>query len=522
VWGPAQEVPGLHALNAYDEAQVVSVSCASPGNCAAGGYYTNGSGTGAFLSDERNGVWASAERVPGLDPFTPQASINAISCVATGVCAAVGYYEDAHFGQHAFVIDEANGTWGSLESVTGVESLTTVSCRGVGQCAAGGQGVGQAGPIGELVDEVGGTWGTPTAVHVPAGLTATDVESVSCAAPGDCTATGRGNQWGYVATESGGTWGTASPILGLSSLNVGGATYDFGLSCAAVGDCALGGTYTGSGGVHHEQGLVADEATGVWGSAQPIAGLSPSSTEQLSFLWSISCGAPGECAAGGYYEGTGGHDHGWIVNETNGHWGSANDVPGLGALNVGGYAEVRAVACATDSSCALIGDYSGPGGGAFVADEPGPAYCSPSTGLTAVITRPYRSDAHEYYRILLTNRGGSACLLVGIPGAIALSIKEHRMIGPPARRTSRPDRGGTIDLAPNGGRAEVTFVVDVAPVTRVSPCHPKAVDAVTLRPTGVPHILVPFVETGQPAVLVCTGLQNEAIYGFGPVSQSLT
>jgi len=39
VWGRAIEVPGLAALNAGGTAGVVSVSCASAGNCAAAGDY---------------------------------------------------------------------------------------------------------------------------------------------------------------------------------------------------------------------------------------------------------------------------------------------------------------------------------------------------------------------------------------------------------------------------------------------------------------------------------------------------
>jgi Bacterial Ig-like domain (group 3) len=42
-WGKAQEVPGSAALNAGGAARVSSVSCASAGYCAAGGYYTDSS-----------------------------------------------------------------------------------------------------------------------------------------------------------------------------------------------------------------------------------------------------------------------------------------------------------------------------------------------------------------------------------------------------------------------------------------------------------------------------------------------
>jgi hypothetical protein len=44
VWGMAIEVAGLAALTKGGLAEIDSVSCASPGNCAAGGSYTDRSG----------------------------------------------------------------------------------------------------------------------------------------------------------------------------------------------------------------------------------------------------------------------------------------------------------------------------------------------------------------------------------------------------------------------------------------------------------------------------------------------
>ncbi|HEY2080324.1 MAG TPA: hypothetical protein VGH53_28690, partial [Streptosporangiaceae bacterium] len=41
-WGKAQEVPGTAALNTGHRAGISSVSCASAGNCSAGGVYASG------------------------------------------------------------------------------------------------------------------------------------------------------------------------------------------------------------------------------------------------------------------------------------------------------------------------------------------------------------------------------------------------------------------------------------------------------------------------------------------------
>src|SRR5215472_14787617 len=64
-WHTAIEVPGLGSLNKgagrEGGAQVSSLSCGSPGNCAAGGFYRDRSGHGqAFVVSERNGVWGKA------------------------------------------------------------------------------------------------------------------------------------------------------------------------------------------------------------------------------------------------------------------------------------------------------------------------------------------------------------------------------------------------------------------------------------------------------------------------------
>jgi hypothetical protein len=49
-WRKAIEVPGLGALHKGGLAALLSVSCRSAGRCAAGGFYTDGSGHGqAFV-----------------------------------------------------------------------------------------------------------------------------------------------------------------------------------------------------------------------------------------------------------------------------------------------------------------------------------------------------------------------------------------------------------------------------------------------------------------------------------------
>ena len=66
IWGQAIKVPGSVRLNAGGNAAVNSVSCASAGNCAAGGSYVDGSGQfQAFVASEVHGRWRAAVELPG-------------------------------------------------------------------------------------------------------------------------------------------------------------------------------------------------------------------------------------------------------------------------------------------------------------------------------------------------------------------------------------------------------------------------------------------------------------------------
>ena len=59
----------MAALNKGGFVGVVSVSCASPGNCAAGGRYSDRHGNQqGFVAVERHGRWGTAIQVPGLGP----------------------------------------------------------------------------------------------------------------------------------------------------------------------------------------------------------------------------------------------------------------------------------------------------------------------------------------------------------------------------------------------------------------------------------------------------------------------
>jgi hypothetical protein len=366
-WGRAIEVPGLGALSKGGDAWVLSLSCGSAGSCAAGGAYTDRHHhTQGFVAAERHGRWGTAIGVPG--------PVSSVSCPSAGTCAAVGVYGARRGHSPMFVVSLRHGRWGKAIEVPGLGTLdkggaagvTSVSCAPAGSCAAGGdytdrRGIGQ----GFVASERDGRWGK--AIEVP-GLAAlnkggnaknemsAEVFSVSCGSAGSCAAGGdywdrRGHDEGFVAVERDGRWGTAIEVPGLAALNQGGDGAVFAVSCGSAGSCAAGGDYNGSG-------FVASERDGRWGKAIAVPGLAALNTGEYAAVVSVSCGSAGTCAAGGYYYDRHHHSQAFVAAERDGRWGTAIGVPGLGILNAGGGAGVSSVSCAPAGTCAAGGSYA--------------------------------------------------------------------------------------------------------------------------------------------------------------------
>ena len=333
-WHTAIEVPGLGALNKRPDpqvsAQVSSLSCGSAGNCAAGGFYRDGSGhVQAFVVSEQNRTWRKAIEVPGSATLNKGrwAQVNSVSCASAGNCAAGGYYTDGSGSVQAFVVSERNGAWRTAIEVPGSATLN-----------AGGQA---------------------------------QVNSVSCASAGNCAAggyytDGSLQSQAFVVSEKNGAWGTAIEVPGLNSLGLAQVS---SVSCGSPGNCAAGGSYFDS---VHLQAFVVSERNGAWRTAIEVPGSATLNKGGWAQVWSASCATAGNCTAGGVYADGHGHGQAFVVSETNGTWRTAIEVPGSGALNKGGWARVTSVSCRSAGRCAAGGLYTdGHGHGqGFVVSQP--------------------------------------------------------------------------------------------------------------------------------------------------------
>jgi hypothetical protein len=402
-WGTAAEVPGSNMLNKGGQDGIGSVSCAAAGDCVAGGSYTagfhgNSPVVQVFVASQTHGKWGRSEEVPGIAALNTsgKAKINSVSCPAVGDCTAGGSYGDGPDHQQAFIVSETGGTWGSAEEVPGTAALDTgspgaavvsVSCPAAGDCTAGGYYSDSAGhEQAFVVSETGGIWGAAAEVPGSAALNAAgyaQINSVSCPAVGDCSA------GGYYATsstdgipvvqalvvsETGGIWGKAKKVPGTGTLNHGGYATINSVSCASAGNCSAGGEYTDS--TPATQAFVVNETGGIWGTAAEVPGIAALNQRKLAQINSVSCAAPGDCSAGGFYQDASFNNQAFVVNQTGGTWGTAEEVPGTAALNTGTPgAATASVSCAPAAvgSCSAGGYYSNASNiqQAFVVSETG-------------------------------------------------------------------------------------------------------------------------------------------------------
>lgn len=491
-WSAGFKAPGSAALNGGGFAQLYSVSCSSPGNCAAGGGYRDAhGGFQAFLIDEVHGTWQAAFEVKGSGSLNAggTASVKAVSCPVAGRCTAGGFYTDASGHVQAFVVDQAAGTWRSAAEVPGSAALNidgnasvnTISCPAAGQCmAGGGYKDGALGFQAFLASEVDGTWSAAVEVPGSSALNKGALASVTqvwCASVGSCTAGGTyrdasfKHEQAFVIDESNGTWGTALEVPGSATLNAGGIAHLSALSCARAGECAAGGSYLDATG--KIQSFVVDEVHGHWTKAHEVPGTGPLNvTSGGEGVASISCSAPGACAAAGDYGDAAGGAPVYVVNEVAGRWGRAVPAPGTAALNRGDSATIYQVTCTAVGTCAAVGNYRSGGGPyeVFATDfHPAPV---------VLAVTPHAGPQGGGYGLIIHGLHLDGATVVLFGGRRASHL---RLVNPGALRVVIPAGAGTVVVrvrsaggySDPSGRARFTYAA--TPVVRsVSPASGRA------------------------------------------------
>jgi len=278
------------------------VTCASASDCWAAGFYYDENGSVYQTLIEH---WDGASWTIVSSPNTSATQDNrlwGVTCASPSDCWAVGFYYDDTLGADQSLIERWDGgSWvivsSSLPPLASESALLGVTCMSASDCwAVGyyGTGINDQG----LLEHWDGTAWTTDSSPPPLAVDSV-LLSVTCASASDCWTVGY-----YYDANSGvfqtlmehwdGTLWTAvsSPSTSATQNN-----YPWGVTCAAPSDCLAVGYY-------HDDSLDVDlSLIERWdGTSWTIVGSPVTHGIQPNFLWDVTCVSVVDCWAVGNYE----------------------------------------------------------------------------------------------------------------------------------------------------------------------------------------------------------------------------
>ncbi|MGH9016328.1 MAG: hypothetical protein ACRDY1_01150 [Acidimicrobiales bacterium] len=299
---PSWTVAATPAPSGFEGTQLQGVSCPTTTFCVAVGADIVGSaGPGdvayqALIETTDDGrIWTTDTSVPG-PPGMVTSSLGGVSCPSSTFCMAVGSYNTAN--SNGTLVDTFNGTsWSYLASpandTPGIysQAFDAVSCVSSSLCVAVGDFYyGTVGPLMESWAE--GTWSYDTDVSDLSPSTG-QLTSISCSSATWCVAAGWQGS-GYDLTTFAESY-DGTEALSEQTPNpqpAGLASQLFGISCWSADDClAVGESNATPGNPATADTLVESDSGGTW----TLVG----SASVLGQLRAVSCPGPSLCAAAG-------------------------------------------------------------------------------------------------------------------------------------------------------------------------------------------------------------------------------
>jgi hypothetical protein len=380
-----------------EELLINAAACPTATACSAAGFVSTTATSDAVVVDESNGVWQRAEVIEGTATrdVGNNATINALSCASPGNCSAGGSFVNGAGLSHeqffngdasttAFVVNEVAGTWRGAHAVTGVvapgieegAAITFVSCTSAGNCAAAGRFASVGCADGDntcvlagatykrqfeksfVVNEVHGVWGQPQWLRDANRGEYPTLNGLSCGAPGSCAVVGTsespsGEQEGFVVNEVGGKWQRAA-LFPATELTGQTSSQLYAVSCGSRGNCTAGGSYTYKYG--DTSPFLVDETAGTWRRPIVAKGSSGADLNGYAQIQSISCATSNECTAFGEALSRDENLNYFVLTNREGTWSSARLVPGMKSTAFQGYGGSE-MACSASQSCVVAGSY---------------------------------------------------------------------------------------------------------------------------------------------------------------------
>jgi hypothetical protein len=375
------------------DAYLQNVSCQSGNVCEAyGAYYDTGGNPAPMVVQITNGAPAPAVPItpPGDANSSEDITLNAIDCPLTGACEAAGEYQSTTTGQPEPLAVEISGGTSATAVAVALPSnhgsgfydrgeFTDVACQATGVCAAVGNYDDNSGHFLPLEDSISN--GTPAIAaepSVPAGGTQDPsyLLRVACPRSGACEAigsedNGTGDGPTFALSVTGGIPGTAVTVTALGSST--GATTPIaigGFACASASLCFAAGDYDDSGG-GDRAGTITITPSGASAQSTALPSDAYTGADDDDELYSdygnsVGCVPNGSCLAGGYYGTASNYQaynglmallspDGSITSEKA---GAPSDESSTGAFGAGPFAQLDyGTACDDAGSCISPGFY---------------------------------------------------------------------------------------------------------------------------------------------------------------------
>jgi hypothetical protein len=229
-----------------------------------------------------------------------------LSAGASAAPASAAVAATASHGWHSTAVTSPPGAASNPEA-----QLGEIACPSATNCVAGGFYQNKAGAsLPMIATESDGRWARAIRLELPASAAprATGAAGdVACWAPGSCLAFGAYQDSPtaaaveFSATEVKGSWGRARTFPLVLPANAGASPdVEFGrLACPGRGSCVAVGSYHDSAG--NPLPFVISESNGRWGSAQEVRLPSGARGAVGGQLGGVSCDKVGSCATVGSY-----------------------------------------------------------------------------------------------------------------------------------------------------------------------------------------------------------------------------
>jgi len=298
--------------NTTDRNFLTGVTCASPSDCWAVGYYYNGSVIQTLIERWDGTSWAIVSS-PNTSTTQPN-YLYGVTCVSASDCWAVGTYYNG--SAYQTLIERWEGTsWAIVSSpntgATDNNYLRGVTCVSASECWAVGYYYHDTFPVQTLIERWDGiSW---TIVTSPNTSATQDnlLFPVTCVSASECWAVGYyydgispvqtlierwdGNSWAIVTSPN--TSATQENDL-------------YGVTCGSASECWAVGYY-------YDDNFLPRTLIERWdGNSWAIVSSPNTSTTQANFLQAVTCVSASECWAVGAYTADNGVDQTLVLRYT--------------------------------------------------------------------------------------------------------------------------------------------------------------------------------------------------------------